>query len=101
MLQMQVTRCRMATQLQEYLVSLCEATRQHESVVLGVSPRGMLIWQQVAKAWAVLHGRDFVIPDDIQAVARPVLRVRLVTRGVSQELAIDSILDQTEVPTYR
>ncbi len=100
-LQVQVSRCRIAPQLQEYLVSLCEATRSQESVVLGVSPRGMLLWQQVSKAWAVLHGRDFVIPDDIQAVARPVLRVRFVTRGVSQEMAIDSVLDQTEVPTYR
>jgi len=100
-LQSQVSRCRIAPQLQEYLVSLCEATRNQESIALGVSPRGMLIWQQVSKAWAILQGRDFVIPDDIQSVARPVLRVRLVTRGVSQEMTIESVLSQTKVPTYR
>jgi MoxR-like ATPase len=100
-LQRVVDQCRITTELQEYLVTLCEATRTHEGVRLGVSPRGMLIWQQVAKAWAVLQGRDFVVPDDIQSVAHPVLGVRLITRGQPVASIIDSILQESKVPDYR
>jgi len=100
-LQQLVSHCRIATQLQEYLVSLCEASRQLESVLLGVSPRGMLIWQQVAKAWAVLNRRDFVIPDDIQAVAQTVLSVRLVTRSQTTDSVIAELLNSVPVPDYR
>lgn len=99
-LQEQVTQCKIALTLQEYLVSLCEASRQHEAVILGASPRGMLIWQQVAKAWAVLQNRDFVIPDDLQTVAWPVLSVRLVTRGQPVSSVIESILGSVQVPSY-
>jgi MoxR-like ATPase len=60
-----------------YLVDLSRATRSHPGIALGVSPRGMLIWQRVSQAWAFLQGRDFVTPDDIQAVAEAVLSVRL------------------------
>jgi MoxR-like ATPase len=100
-LQAKVANCLVATPLQEYLVDLCEATRSHESIMLGVSPRGMQIWQQVARAWAVLQGRDFVIPEDIQAVAHPVLSVRLVTRGKAATAVIDSVMNSLEVPSYR
>jgi MoxR-like ATPase len=100
-LQRQVSACRINEELQEYLVNLCEMSREHESVLLGVSPRGMLIWQQVAKAWATLANRDFVIPDDIQAVAGPVLGVRLVTRGQSVAQVIESIMNGVQVPDYR
>jgi MoxR-like ATPase len=100
-LQEVVANCRITTELQEYLITLCEATRDHDAIRLGVSPRGMLIWQQVAKAWAVLQDRDFVLPDDIQSVAHPVLSVRLVTRGQNATTLIDSILQETKVPDYR
>jgi MoxR-like ATPase len=100
-LQEQVAHCKIALTLQEYLVALCEASRQHESVILGASPRGMLIWQQVAKAWAVLQNRDYVIPDDLQTVALPVLSVRLVTRGQPASTVIENILDSVAVPGYR
>ncbi len=100
-LQRSVSECHVATELQEYLVALCEATREHEDVALGVSPRGMLIWQQVARAWAILQDRAYVIPDDIQAVAFPVLGVRLVSRSPSPERIVESILETTEVPTCR
>ncbi len=96
-----VHNVRVAPVVQEYLVSLCEASRSHESVVLGISPRGMLIWQQVARAWAALQKRDFVIPEDMQAVARPVMSVRLVTRSLNAKTVIDRLLEQVEVPCYR
>jgi MoxR-like ATPase len=60
-----------------YLVDLGRATRSHPQVALGLSPRGLLIWQRVAQAWAFLHQRPFVTPDDVQQVAVPVLGVRL------------------------
>jgi MoxR-like ATPase len=100
-LQETVSACRVADELREYLVSLCEQSRSHENVLLGVSPRGMLIWQQVARGWALLQGRDFVIPDDIQAVAKPVLSVRLVVRSQKVDSVIDSILESVKVPSYR
>ncbi|MEC8556199.1 MAG: MoxR family ATPase [Planctomycetota bacterium] len=87
--------------VQRYIIALCEATRSHESVALGVSPRGMLIWQQVSKSWALLQGRDFVTPADVQAVAHPVLGVRVVARQFDPETLINSILENVEVPTYQ
>jgi MoxR-like ATPase len=99
--QRQVSEIHIADAVQHYLISLCEHSRQHSQVVLGVSPRGMLIWQQVAKAWAMLQGRDYVVPDDIQAVAEPVLAVRLVVRGAKAVEVIRNILESIEVPSYR
>jgi len=100
-LQSQVQDIRVAPAVQEYLVELCEATRTHESVTLGLSPRGMLIWQRVARAWALLQNRAFVIPDDIQAVANPVVGVRLITRGQPASNVIESILREVKAPGYR
>ena len=87
--------------VQQYLISLCEQSRIHEQVLLGVSPRGMLLWQQVARAWALLQNRDFVIPDDVQAVATPVLGVRLVVRGTKTTDVINTLLEAVKVPDYR
>ena len=100
-LQSRVEACRVAPELQDYMIEIAELSRQDESVALGVSPRGMLIWQQVSKAWAILNGRDFVIPDDVQAVARPVLGVRLVTRGQSTEVVMERLIQAVPVPSYR
>ncbi|HEX4792876.1 MAG TPA: AAA family ATPase [Humisphaera sp.] len=63
--------------VRDYLASLAHATRQHRLVRLGLSPRGLLTWQRAAQAWAMLKRRAFVVPDDIQDVAGPVLSVRL------------------------
>jgi len=87
--------------VQSYLVDLVDATRQHEAIELGVSPRGMLSWQRVAQAWAFLQSRDFVTPQDIQVVAKPVLSVRLVLRSGSSDSVIHQLLNDTPVPDYR
>lgn len=97
--QQSVDSCAVSEHVQQYLISLCESSRSHESVMLGVSPRGMMIWQQVAKAWAVLKNRDFVTPDDIQDVALHVLSVRLATRTREEASVIDEILASVSVPT--
>ncbi|MFO1064635.1 MAG: AAA family ATPase [Pirellulales bacterium] len=97
-----LTACvRVDSRIQLYLIELSDATRKHESIALGVSPRGMLIWQRTAQSHAVLAGRDFVIPEDVQAVAKPVLSVRLVCRNGRCDSVIDSILSSTKAPTYR
>jgi MoxR-like ATPase len=100
-LQHETARVRVDPRIQRYLIELCEATRKHESIALGVSPRGMLLWQRVAQAWAKLSGRDFVIPADIQAVAVPVLTVRLVSRVKNSEVVVNSILSSIAVPSYQ
>ncbi len=83
--------------VRSYLVDLGRATRANAKFALGLSPRGLLIWQRVAQAWAFLQGRQFVTPDDVQAVARPVLSVRL---GITHNNAnlLDRVLDSIPVP---
>jgi MoxR-like ATPase len=60
-----------------YLVALVEATRQHPDIRLGASPRGSLALFRSAQARALLAGRRYVVPDDLQALAEPVLAHRL------------------------
>lgn len=84
--------------IQEYLVSLAEATRSNHAFSLGLSPRGLMQWQRVAQARAMLVGRDFVTPDDVQDVALPLLSVRLSGRGGNVDSAIDSVLNSVPVP---
>jgi MoxR-like ATPase len=100
--QLQASVAQVAVELpvREYLVDLAEATRNHRSFALGLSPRGLLQWQRVAQARALLQGRDFLIPEDVQHVALPVLSVRLsgLTTGVDK--AIDSVLNSVTVPRW-
>ncbi len=69
-----------STAIQHYIVDLANATRTHPAVLLGMSPRAALALQRAARAWAALHGREFVLPDDIKAVAVPVIAHRLELR---------------------
>lgn len=90
--------------VQEYMVDIVSATRGEESILMGVSPRGSLALLRCVKAYAWLEGRSFVIPDDVKAVAVPVLAHRLLmdfTRDGSRESIafIRKILEQTKVPT--
>ncbi|CAM2962774.1 MoxR family ATPase [Paenibacillus taichungensis] len=91
--------------LLRYIIRLTEATRQHPELSLGVSPRGAQALLKASQAWAALHGRDFVLPDDIKILAEPVLAHRLVFRnrvrqqeGLAERI-IQELLSQTEVPT--
>jgi MoxR-like ATPase len=68
----------LADALKEYLVRLVSATRTHPSVTLGLSPRATLQWASAARAHAAARGRDFVLPDDIKAVAHACLAHRLL-----------------------
>lgn len=100
-LQQQVAHLRVDPSLQQYLVQLGSATRQHPQVTLGASPRGLLQWQRAAQAKALLSGRNYVTPDDIQQIAIPVLSVRL---GIEQENpapVIEQILSSVSIPEYK
>jgi len=87
-----------------YIVALTEATRTPAEVSLGVSPRGMLWMLRSAQAWAAVHGRDYVLPDDVKALAVPVFAHRLVTRtgygaAARAEELIRDLLRAVPVPT--
>jgi MoxR-like ATPase len=98
-LQDQVAAIAVSPMVQEYLVDLGGRTRTHPKVPLGLSPRGLLIWQRVAQAWAFLQGRPFVTPDDIQAVAGPVLSVRFGSDPAATGIVAE-ILQSVPVPVY-
>ena len=90
--------------LNSYIADLVRATREHNYVVTGVSPRGTIALQNAAKARAFLHDQAFVTPEDIKAVAVPVLAHRLVlSRGVGRSSdgaeIIRSILSSVTLPT--
>lgn len=88
----------------KYIVSLITETRKHPMISLGASPRASLALMRVSQAWAFLHGRNFVTPEDIKAVARAVLTHRLVLTqeaklaGKTAESLLSDILFHTPVP---
>ena len=98
-------RVQVADVVLSYVVDLCRATRNAPSLELGASPRGATGLLNAAKAFAWLTGRGYVTPDDVKAVARPVLRHRVRLRheaeleGVTADAVLDSLL--ATVPTPR
>jgi MoxR-like ATPase len=100
-LQGQVRTIFVHQRVREYLVDLVEASRCDPQVELGVSPRGMLLWQRIAQAWALLQGRDFVTPSDVTRVANPVLSVRLLTSDGDTKAAIERVMSSVPAPEYR
>ena len=76
--------------LKEYIVDLVEATRRHDDIYLGASPRGSLALYNASRAWAALQGRDFVSPDDIKDLAEPALAHRVIVSPAARMKGIDS-----------
>ena len=90
--------------LKEYIVNLVQATRNHPSVALGVSPRGTLAFVKVLKVYAAMNNRNYVIPEDIKKLAKPVMAHRMITyssvaSNKTEESILDGILSGTAVPT--
>jgi MoxR-like ATPase len=91
-------------ELVSYIVDIVRATRQHESVLVGAGPRATQSLLLAARAGAAIAGRDFVTPDDIKAMAVPVLEHRLILRpefeieGLSVGEVIERILQEIAVP---
>ena len=102
----QVREIRAGEAVQDYILAIVEATRSHEKIRLGVSPRGSLALLRASQAWAGISGRDYVIPDDVKAVCCDVLSHRLLCRGshLSQgpqfaREVLTELLHQVLVPT--
>lgn len=86
-----------------YIASLSQASRSMKGVDLGVSPRGTLALLRASQAYALVQGRDFVTPEDVKAVAQPVIAHRLSVSGVTgtagQKKAAMDLLGSVAVPT--
>ncbi|MFE0694353.1 AAA family ATPase [Streptomyces sp. NPDC059171] len=99
-----VARTTVSPEIAGYVVDICRATRDSPSLALGVSPRGATALLSTARAWAWLTGRDYVIPDDVKALALPTLRHRVQLRpeaemeGVTSDSVIASVLAHVPVP---
>src|SRR6188474_1796048 len=76
----------------DYIVRLVNATRNHPDVYLGASPRGSLALYRAGQAYAALLGRDYVIPDDVKAVAVPALAHRLIVKTAATVRDVDAVL---------
>lgn len=76
--------------VREYIVSIVEATRNHDDVFLGASPRGSLALFNAARAWAGIRGRAFVTPDDVKHLAEPTLAHRIIVNPSARMRGADS-----------
>jgi MoxR-like ATPase len=87
-----------------YIVQIVRRTRDWPSLSLGASPRAAVSLMAVSKAFAAMDGRDYVIPDDVKASARPVLRHRIMLRpeadleGITPDQVLEDVLRAVEVP---
>ncbi|HWZ18480.1 MAG TPA: MoxR family ATPase [Ktedonobacteraceae bacterium] len=103
-LQHMIRRVRVEPAVENYIVELVRATRNHNGVELGVSPRGTLALYRSSQAYAAIHGRFYVIPDDVKRVARPVLSHRMIStsqtrlHGRVMEQIIEEVLHNVPVP---
>lgn len=105
-LQMQrlVRDVRVEESVRRYVVNICRATRLHEDILLGASPRATMALYRTCQAWAAVSGRDFVIPDDVKTMAPPVLTHRLMVnpqtrlRGRVPEDIVRDVVQIVPVP---
>jgi len=99
-----VRRVMVSDQVKDYIISLANATRTSPELRLGASPRATLHLLRASRAWAALDGRDYVIPDDVQRLARPVLAHRLLPTAEAiverhlPEQVVERIVAQLPLP---
>ncbi|MBP1701702.1 MAG: uncharacterized protein H6Q38_809 [Chloroflexi bacterium] len=103
-LQQERKQIRVEASVQNYIVQVARATRKHPEIELGASPRATLSLYQASQAWAGIQGREYVLPDDVKALAPHVLTHRLMIspqaqlRGRQPEELVASIVDTVAVP---
>lgn len=103
-LQEEVRQVRVETSVRNYIVNVCRATRDHADISLGASPRATLALYRTTQAYAAIHNRPFVIPDDIKVMAPHVLTHRLMVnpqtrlRGRQPEDVIREVVETVAVP---
>ncbi len=96
-----------APSVKGYIVDLVEGTRSHGELMLGASPRASLFLQRVARVRSAAEGREYATPDDVKAVAHPVLLHRMALRpeahmrGTTMSEVLDSVIRQLRVPGTR
>lgn len=95
-LQQQVNSVKASDAVIEYLQRLVERTRRDSHFSYGLSPRGAMAWLRAAKAWALIHGREYVIPEDLQTVMGPVVGHRIHGREKIDDL-LDHLLTSVDV----
>jgi MoxR-like ATPase len=87
-----------------YVTAVARATRAHSAVELGASPRATLALFRASRAFAAVHGRDYILPDDVKQLAVPVLSHRITLssqsrlRGRDAESLVQELLEEIAVP---
>jgi MoxR-like ATPase len=100
----EVTEVKMDEELYRYIVTLASATRKHNAIALGASPRASVALMHLCRAYAYIKGRNYVIPDDVATLFRPAIAHRLMLRqeaklkGLTAEAVLTEILRATPVP---
>ena len=100
----QVNEIHFEEELLNYLISLCDATRQKEDIVLGISPRGLIAFMQMSRACAFCEGRDYVVPEDMLAVFGDCCAHRLFLSGRAKREGrtalqmLEQIIEETPAP---
>lgn len=106
-MQRQFTEVTLNKDVAEYILDIIEATRRHESIELGASPRASIALYKAAQAYAYINGRSFVRPDDIIYLAPYVLAHRLILKGLSKHkksdamILLQEIIDSIPVPVEK
>jgi MoxR-like ATPase len=104
LIQQQVRTIHVDPSIREYIVGIANATRNHNSIYLGASPRGSLALFRTSQALAAIRGRGYVIPDDVKLLTKPTLAHRIIitpaarVRAVTSTAILDEILQSVPVP---
>ena len=97
-LQTEISKIKVAKEIQKYIVNLVHASRQCEDLSLGVSPRGTVALQKASQALAFIEERDYVIPDDLKFIAPAVLSHRVIPAGgKNAKVIINRLLDTVAI----
>lgn len=103
----EVKRVKVSDDVYSYIGQLVVATRDNSSLELGVSPRGTIALTKMAKSWAYISGRDFVIPEDVQMVWTDVIRHRIILNAkarvnhITPEAVLKDIMERVYKPSVR
>ncbi len=99
-----INKVHVEADLMKYIVEIVQQTRNSSSISVGASPRASVFVMRAAQAWAAIKGRDFITPEDVKSIIKPVLRHRIILtpekemEGVSPDQIIDVTLEKIEVP---
>ncbi|MCD6301108.1 MAG: MoxR family ATPase [Staphylothermus sp.] len=104
-IQSMIQNVTVSEEILDYILNIVKATREHQHVKLGGSPRASISLLLTSKAFALINGRSYVVPDDVKFMAKPVLRHRIIIKPeaefeeITPDQVIDEILTKIPVPT--